>query len=191
MKTIEWQRGAVRFLDQTRLPQEEVYVVTRDAGVIAEAIRALRIRGAPAIGVAAAYGVALAAAGEPRAGAEQRTCTAETIRLLRGTRPTAVNLFKALDRMERTLQSCRADDELAAALLKEAHSIHREDIEACRRIGELGAALLRPGTSVLTHCNAGALATTGIGTALGVIVAAHRQGKIRRVYAGETRPLLQ
>ncbi|HEX9007553.1 MAG TPA: S-methyl-5-thioribose-1-phosphate isomerase, partial [Bacteroidota bacterium] len=102
-----------------------------------------------------------------------------------------VNLFKALDRMERTLQSCRADDDLAAALLKEARSIHREDVEACRRIGELGAALLRPGTSVLTHCNAGALATTGIGTAIGVIVAAHRQGKIRRVYAGETRPLLQ
>ncbi len=193
MKTIEWLDGAVRFLDQTRLPHEEVYVTTKDPAVVAEAIRALRIRGAPAIGVAAAYGTVLAAVPPPGPGpsADPRACVTGAIALLRGTRPTAVNLFHALGRMAKTLERCDRENDLAGALLAEARAIHAEDVEACRRIGELGAALLRPGTSVLTHCNAGALATSGIGTALGVIVTAHRQGKIARVFAGETRPLLQ
>ena len=190
MKTIEWRDGAVRFLDQTRLPHEEVYVVTRDVTVLAEAIRSLRIRGAPLIGVAAAYGVALEAHGLP-SDRNRLGRILQSIELLRATRPTAVNLFKALDRMRLIAENCSGAEDLGRVLLDEANAIRTEDVQACRRISEFGAALLRHGTSVLTHCNAGALATAGVGTALGVITRAHDQGKITRVYVDETRPLLQ
>jgi methylthioribose-1-phosphate isomerase len=194
MVTIEWGEGVVRFLDQTRLPLEERYVETADFERVAEAIRKLEIRGAPAIGVAAAFGVVLAA---QRAGSADdiRANSRRAIHTLGATRPTAVNLFTALGRMSRVLdgkngREVRAED-LRAGLLGEALAIQEEDVVACRRIGELGSSLIRPGSSVLTHCNAGALATAGEGTALSVIFAAARKNCIVRVYVDETRPLLQ
>lgn len=187
---LQWQNGRVTFLDQTCLPHEQVFITTDDVAVIAEAIRSLRVRGAPLIGVAAAYGVALAArhhAGQP----DLRTRVHNAIALLGATRPTAVNLFTALARIQRVIERCKDEDNLPDRVLQEAVLIEGEDVRACARIGEFGAALLPFGISVLTHCNAGALATAGIGTALGVITTAHAQGKIKRVYADETRPLLQ
>ncbi len=187
--TIAWRDGRVVFLDQTLLPGTVREVTTADPLVVAEAIRSLRIRGAPAIGVAAAYGVALASKESSRT-ASMRDTVMNAIRMFRGTRPTAVNLFHAMDRMQRIVDTS-IDEILPDALLQEAERINREDVDACRKIGEFGAALIAPGSSILTHCNAGALATAGQGTALGVIFTAHRQGKIVRVYADETRPLLQ
>jgi methylthioribose-1-phosphate isomerase len=180
MKTIEWRDGSVRFLDQTLLPGEESYVETADYRVVAGAIRALAIRGAPLIGIAAAYAVVLAAReGEPLEAA---------IAHLASTRPTAVNLFAALERMRRAVP---AGQGAADTLLVEARAIHAEDERMCAAIGRHGAPLIPDPAVVVTHCNAGALATGGIGTALGVIVTAAAAGKKLRVYAGETRPLFQ
>ena len=193
MVTIEWAEGQVRFLDQTRLPLEERYVETADVGRVAEAIRRLEIRGAPAIGVAAAFGVVLASQRAVSA-EEVRASSRRAIQILGATRPTAVNLFTALGRMSRVLDEngeAGQGEDLRARLLDEALAIQREDVEACRRIGEIGSSLILPGSSVLTHCNAGALATAGEGTALSVIFAAARKNRITRVYADETRPLLQ
>lgn len=181
MKTIEWRDGSVRFLDQTLLPGEEATVRTDDYRVVADAIRTLRIRGAPLIGIAAAYAVALAA----RAGADVEAAIAH----LAATRPTAVNLFSALGRMERAARAAAGRD-AAERLLQEALAIHAEDEEMCLAIGRNGAALIPDPATVVTHCNAGALATGGIGTALGVIVTAARTGRVK-VFAGETRPLFQ
>ncbi len=182
-RPIEWlSEGKVRFLDQTRLPGDEVWKETADYRVIAEAIRRLEVRGAPLIGIAAAYGLALAA----RSGEDIHTAAAE----LRSTRPTAVNLAWALDRCLRSVDGASgnaASDRLA----QEAVAIHEEDIAANHRMGRLGAELLSTSTSVLTHCNAGALATGGYGTALGVIRSAHEAGTLSHVYVDETRPLLQ
>ncbi len=178
------------FLDQTLLPGCVREVETDDPRVVADAIRRLVIRGAPAIGVAAAFGVALAAR-KATDSSSGRQAAVGAIDLFRGTRPTAVNLFHAMDRMQRVVDASHDGGSLASALLQEAERIHDEDVVACRRIGENGAALIAAGSSVLTHCNAGALATAGLGTALGVILTAHQQGKIVRVYADETRPLLQ
>jgi methylthioribose-1-phosphate isomerase len=176
LSPLRWKGGELELLDQTRLPREEVWIACRDYRAVARAIKEMVVRGAPAIGCAAAYGVALGArAGEP---------LDKVIAHLRSTRPTAVNLFWALERMARVSPST------AAALEKEALAIHREDIDACLAIGRNGAGLLPEGT-VLTHCNAGALATGGFGTALGVVRAAHRAGRKLRVYADETRPFLQ
>jgi methylthioribose-1-phosphate isomerase len=181
---IEWLAdGKVRFLDQTLLPNEEVWVETSDYRVVAEAIRRLQVRGAPLIGVAAAYGLALAAAAE------------EDIELaaseLRGTRPTAANLAWALDRMLGVARTSATPTDTPKLLAEEARRIHKEDIEANRKIGAYGAELLREQSTVLTHCNAGSLATGGYGTALGVIRSAAAQGRLQRVIATETRPLLQ
>lgn len=183
MTTIEWRDGSVRFLDQTLLPGEESYVTTSDYRVVAGAIRALAIRGAPLIGIAAAYAVVLAA----REGAG----VGEAVAHLAATRPTAVNLFSALERMGRAARSIPAGPGSADALLGEALAIHREDAEMCASIGRHGAALIPDPAVIVTHCNAGALATGGIGTALGVIVTAAAAGKKIRVFAGETRPLFQ
>jgi methylthioribose-1-phosphate isomerase len=194
MITVEWLDGKIRYLDQTRLPSEEVYVETDQIPVLAEAIRSLRIRGAPAIGVAAAFGMLLAVDGRTFAGLDDLRSTIEsTAAILESTRPTAVNLFAAVDRMRRVAgdPSSAGPAELLMRLRIEAMLIYREDVESCRRIGEIGAALLKPGSTVLTHCNAGALATAGEGTALAVITTAARQGKIERVYVDETRPLFQ
>jgi methylthioribose-1-phosphate isomerase len=167
----------VVMLDQRRLPQAEEYLRLSRVEEVAEAIESLAVRGAPAIGIAAAYGVVLGAArgDEPQ----------ETTARLRRTRPTAVNLAWALDRMARVV---RRD---AASLAAEARAIHREDVAACRAMGSIGAAHVPDEATVLTHCNAGALATGGYGTALGVIRAAREQGKRVRVVACETRPVLQ
>jgi methylthioribose-1-phosphate isomerase len=194
MKAVDWIDGRVRFIEQTLLPLEERYVETDDIHVVAEAITALRIRGAPAIGVAAAFGVLLGVKNSHGRAAEPFQKRFESsVALLAGTRPTAVNLFNVLERMRSAFLRAHggSDETIYAALEREARDVQKEDIESCRRIGEFGAGLIQPGSSILTHCNAGALATAGDGTALSVVTAAHRQGKVRRVYADETRPLLQ
>ena len=181
---IRWDEDAVVILDQTRLPQEEVYLRCRQVGQVAQAIRTLQVRGAPLIGIAAAYGLALAARGEAQ-GMQQRI--ADAAEILRATRPTARNLFWAIDRM----LSRAAAGATAGELAQEALAIHREDAETCRLIAENGRALIPHGAGVLTICNTGALATGGEGTALAVIKAAHAAGNPVKVLACETRPLLQ
>ena len=194
IETILFRDGQVRFLDQTRLPADEIYVTTGDWQELAAAIRTLAIRGAPAIGVAAAMGVALAA----RRAAELETedigqAVESAIQGLGATRPTAVNLFWALDRMRQAAARAgdRGPEALAEALKTEAEAIHAEDLAMSRRIGEHGAALVPEGGRVLTHCNAGGLATGGLGTALAVLYAAQAAGKRFEVLVDETRPLLQ
>jgi methylthioribose-1-phosphate isomerase len=193
-RTIDWNGGAVVMLDQTRLPTEVIYRRYESAEEVAEAIRSMVIRGAPAIGVAAAMGIAL---GMKEAGAssiadlERRMETLS--KAFAATRPTAVNLFWAIDRMRRTFESARGltPAGAVAALEKEALLIRDEDIEMNRRMGRNGEPLIPESARVLTHCNAGALATAGYGTALGVIRAAVEKGKKVRVLADETRPFLQ
>ncbi len=189
--TIEWLGDRVRFLDQARLPLREVYCETDDCGVLARAIRSLSIRGAPLIGIAAAYGVVLAAGKALRNGHPISAAVAAAVAALRATRPTAVNLFWALDRMSAAATADGTPEQIVARLAEEAIAIHREDAAMCRAIGEAGASLIPERSSVLTHCNAGALATGGEGTALGVLFAAHRAGRVRRVFASETRPAFQ
>ncbi len=174
------RRDLVRLLDQRRLPAEETWLELSTAGEVAEAIRTLAVRGAPAIGVAAAYGVAV----EARRGAGGARLR-EAAALLARARPTAVNLAWAVRRISGLIEAG------PEALLAEAHAIRDEDEAACRRMGALGAPLLPRGATVLTHCNAGALATAGYGTALGVIRAAHEAGNPVKVLAGETRPFFQ
>ncbi len=179
IKPICWQGDHLQLLDQRLLPLEEHYLVVRSAAEVAGAIHDMVVRGAPAIGIAAAYGVALAA----RAGDDLNTA----LSVLEASRPTAVNLHWALARMRQKI-SAGADP---AALLSEAKAIHAEDLAMNHRMGDLGAALFTKPVSVLTHCNTGALATGGHGTALGVIRTAHALGRLKQVYAGETRPWLQ
>ena len=179
IRAVQWQGDHLRLLDQRLLPGEERWIECRDAAAVTEAIRSLAVRGAPAIGIAAAWGVAMAA--------QQGVPLEPVLTTLRAARPTAVNLMWALDRMKRRL-AAGAD---ADALLREAQAIQDEDLAANRRMGELGAGLIAPGSGVLTHCNTGSLATAGYGTALGVIRAGVAAGRIARVYAGETRPWQQ
>jgi methylthioribose-1-phosphate isomerase len=194
MTSVEWVAGKVRFIDQTRLPAEEVTVETSDYRVVAEAIRTLQIRGAPAIGVAAAFGVLLAVDDKQVASPEDLGKKLyEAINYLSQTRPTAVNLFGALNRMRRAYEQARNSARVSiwSHLELEARAIQQEDIEACHKIGELGAELIQQGSSVLTHCNTGALATAGDGTAQSIITTAARQKKILRVFVDETRPHFQ
>ncbi len=192
--TVEWKDGAVCLLDQSRLPGTVAVLTCRDYRAVADAIRDLKVRGAPAIGVTAALGVALGAQAvrtsdfPPFAKAVLEVCDH-----LAATRPTAVNLFWAIERMKRKLETSRALPiaEIKQALLAEAQAILEEDIALCKTMGRHGAELIRDGQTVLTHCNAGALATAGYGTALGVIRAAWEQGKKIHVIADETRPVLQ
>lgn len=179
-------------LDQRKLPTQEEYATYTDVDGVANGIRAMVIRGAPAIGVAAGYGVALAAH-TARPGDDLDQVLGRSFDLLSRTRPTAVNLFWALDRMKLCFAENRSQslETIRSALLKEAQSIHTEDEIVCRAIGEFGADLIPDGATVLTHCNAGALATADHGTALAVIRAAVNQGKKIRVLADETRPYLQ
>jgi methylthioribose-1-phosphate isomerase len=180
IRAVLWQGDHLRLLDQRRLPFEETHIDCRSAAEVAQAIRDLAVRGAPAIGIAAAWGVVLAARQDP---SRLDAAIAE----LRAARPTAVNLMWALDRMA----GVRAEGDLAAAFEREAQAIQDEDLAANRHMGALGAHLLGHGVGVLTHCNTGSLATAGYGTALGVIRAGYGDGSIARVYAGETRPWLQ
>jgi methylthioribose-1-phosphate isomerase len=184
---IVWRGDALYLLDQRLLPGKVQFMRLATAAQTAAAIRDMVVRGAPAIGITAAYGVVLAVL---HRGEQWREWLHEDLQQLAAARPTAVNLFWALRRMQRLADTIDADD-AAARLLQEARLIHQQDIAANRRIGELGAALLQQPTTVITHCNAGALATGGYGTALGVIRCAHAQGKITQVYADETRPWLQ
>lgn len=191
--TIEWKDNRVVMIDQTKLPREETYVECRTYEDVADAIKRMVIRGAPAIGVAAGMGIALGAVNVPtddRAGFVSEVKRISGVIL--GTRPTAVNLSWAVKRMLRVLEEGEGGvDELKAILVKEARDILDEDIETCRNIGKAGAGLIRDNSAVLTHCNAGALATGGYGTALGVIRAAVEGGKNIKVIATETRPFLQ
>lgn len=188
IESVEWieKDGALRLLDQRALPGREAYLVCRTVEDAALAIENMTVRGAPAIGIAAAYGVVLAAAGG-------RGAVLEAIERLARTRPTAVNLFEALNRMRAILEvePSLEGKGLAGLLLDEALRIHEADVEANRRMGTCGAELLPKTAVVLTHCNAGAIATGGHGTALGVLRSAREAGKTVRVYADETRPLLQ
>jgi methylthioribose-1-phosphate isomerase len=186
-------RGYLRLIDQTRLPTEFIEIDCHDVPTVWEAIKLLRVRGAPAIGVAAAYGAVIGARSlghdDP---AVVRRALAEATAYLRTSRPTAVNLFWALDRMD-VAGSAKLDDasKLLSRLLDEAHAIAEEDRAMCRAIGKHGAELVAHGEGILTHCNAGGLATADYGTALAVIFSAQEQGKHVRVFADETRPLLQ
>lgn len=192
-RTMEYRDGVLRLIDQRLLPAEEIYVECRTEGEVAESIRSMVVRGAPAIGVAAAYGVAVAA--QRAAGAsprEQREVLERAAALLGTTRPTAVNLFWAIERMRAAIRESRSSGpKLAQELLALAEEMRCEDLAICHRIGDIGAELLPGNVSLLTHCNAGALATTGYGTAAGVIRSGFRDGKVKRVFVDETRPFLQ
>ncbi len=191
VRAVELRDGAVHLIDQRVLPLEVRYEVCRDARQVAAAITDMVVRGAPAIGVTAAYGVVLAAAGAYRAaGPGWRAAMAGDMECLRASRPTAVNLHWALARMEEAMAGLGAEDP-TVPLTGAATRLHAEDIEANRRMGVLGAALLPKGARLLTHCNTGALATGGYGTALGVVRAAAARGGVAAVYADETRPWLQ
>lgn len=194
VQTLKWQDNALVLLDQTRLPEEVIYETCSDVETIAQAIEVLMVRGAPAIGLAAAYGVVVGAQEaidcDP---AEFRRRVEASIDRLARTRPTAVNLFWALDQM-RALLSTHPDSgnqTIRDALLTTADHLFEEDRRICRQMGHNGAELLRDGSQVITHCNAGGLATADYGTALGVIYAAQEAGKNVAVFADETRPLLQ
>lgn len=201
-RTLWWDEraGALRMIDQTLLPGTCEVLNCHDAAAVAEAIRTLRVRGAPAIGVAAAYGLVLGArdtlAADPAMDASAiLPAVREVAGMLRATRPTAVNLGWALDRMLTVASAAAVRGDVPASLperlLEEAHAIAAEDAAACRAMGELGAGLIEDGATVLTHCNAGALATAGMGTALAPIFVAHQRGTRVHVYVDETRPVLQ
>ena len=190
LRTLEWVGGVdgcLRLIDQTRLPTEVVRLDCRDVETLFEAIRNLRVRGAPAIGVAAAYGVCIAAQGD------DSNALPIAIERLASSRPTAVNMFWALERMRNVVELSPGStlSDLRARLLTEARAIHEVARRTCREIGRFGATLLADGASVLTHCNAGGLATSEYGTALAVMFAAHDDGKRLHVFVDETRPLLQ
>lgn len=193
-RTIEWRDNTVIMIDQTRLPTEERYVACSDYTSVAEAIKGMVVRGAPAIGVAAAMGVALGAREIIADTQESFFRQLENVcDVLARTRPTAVNLFWAIERMKRTAEALKGQplDVIRAGLQDEAIAIEQEDLAICKALGRNGADLIPQGATVLTHCNAGGLATAGYGTALGVIRAAHEAGKQIQVFADETRPWLQ
>jgi methylthioribose-1-phosphate isomerase len=194
IKTLEWTDSGVRFIDQTKLPTEETYLTCTSCEQVADAIRTMVVRGAPAIGVAAAMGLALGVknSGAASVGELKREFD-RCCELVRATRPTAVNLFWAIRRMQSKFESqkLRPLPQLKQALIEEAQRMFAEDIAANQAMGRLGATLMPATGGVLTHCNAGALATCGYGTALGVIRSAVEQGKKIQVYADETRPFLQ
>lgn len=193
IRAVIWENGLLKLLDQRLLPHEQVYLEYEEAESVAAAIKQMVVRGAPAIGITAAYGVVLAARHRFAQNPTQWRASMEPdFSVLAHSRPTAVNLFWALERMGRKLFQLPEGQDPEPALLAEAVAIHQEDIAANYRMGELGAALLEgEGRGVLTHCNAGSLATGGYGTALGVIRSAFSAGKVARVFADETRPWLQ
>jgi len=196
LPTIELQDDVIVMVDQRKLPGQEVYVRCRNAQEVAKAIRTMVIRGAPAIGVAAAMGIALGMKKSSARGTRQYAVEFQKMcDMMAATRPTAVNLFWAIDRMKRVFaegaQAGESAEELSARLERESRRIHDEDVASCRAMGAFGAEMVPDGARVLTHCNAGALATAGYGSALGVIRAAVEQGKTVAVFADETRPFLQ
>jgi methylthioribose-1-phosphate isomerase len=194
IQTLEWTDSGVRFIDQTKLPMEETYVVCKTHEQVADVIRNMVVRGAPAIGVAAAMGIALGVKNSKASTVGELKPEFDQIcELIGKTRPTAVNLFWAIARMREKFESLRIRPlpQIKQSLIEESRRMHAEDIAANQAMGRHGAALMPASGGVLTHCNAGALATCGYGTALGVIRAAVEQGKKIHVYADETRPFLQ
>jgi len=194
IQTLEWTDKGVRFIDQTKLPTEEVYVLCATYQQVADVIRNMVVRGAPAIGVAAAMGIALGVKNsKAETGSDLKKDFESICKAIAETRPTAVNLFWAIRRMQDKFESLRVRPvaQIQSALIEEAQRMHAEDIAANQAMGRHGATLMPSSGGVLTHCNAGALATAGYGTALGVIRAAIEQGKKIHVYADETRPFLQ
>src|SRR5262245_7411938 len=196
LPTIDWQDDVVVMIDQRKLPTKEIYVRCRTSNEVAKAIKTMVIRGAPAIGVAAAMGLALGVKKSSATGTRQLTTEfVKNCDVMAATRPTAVNLFWAIDRMKRVfgevVQAGASVQDVGRRLEAEARAIHDEDVASCRALGMHGATLVPAEATVLTHCNAGALATAGYGTALGVIRAAAETGKAVRVLADETRPFLQ
>jgi methylthioribose-1-phosphate isomerase len=194
VRTVEWKDGAVRLLDQSLLPEKVAFLDCRDYQAVARAITELRVRGAPAIGVTAAMGVALGAQSVNAMSYDSFSyAMLEVFDCLAATRPTAVNLFWAIERMKRMVAALRGRPvaEIKRRLVEESQRILDEDIAMNKAMGRHGAALVKDGHTILTHCNAGALATAGYGTALGVVRAAWEEGKKIRVLADETRPVLQ
>jgi methylthioribose-1-phosphate isomerase len=194
ISTLEWTDSGVRFLDQTKLPTEETYVTCRTPTQVADVIRNMVVRGAPAIGVAAAMGIALGVKNsKAQSVGELKPEFDQICEVMGKTRPTAVNLFWAIRRMQEKFELLRVRPlpQIKQTLIEEAQRMHAEDIAANQAMGRHGATLMPASGGVLTHCNAGALATCGYGTAIGVIRAAVEQGKKIHVYAGETRPFLQ
>ncbi len=193
MRTIEWRNGTVQTIDQTRLPTETVLIRLKTCDEVADAIRTMRIRGAPLLGASAAFALALTAYNSHAKTVERLIQELkESGEKIRRTRPTAVNLFWALDRILSKVETFRGNvKDLATFVIEEANRIADEDVQANHMIGKHGAELIKDGDTVLTHCNAGALATVDYGTALGVVRAATEQGKHVKVFADETRPLLQ
>jgi methylthioribose-1-phosphate isomerase len=196
LPTIDWQGDVIVMVDQRKLPAQEIYIRCRNAQEVARAIRTMVIRGAPAIGVSAAMGIALGMRRSTAKGTKQFAVEFQKIcDMMAATRPTAVNLFWAIDRMKRVFaesaQAGASPEEIADRLAVEARAIHDEDVASCRTMGAFGADVVPDGARVLTHCNAGALATAGYGSALGVIRAAVERGKKIAVFADETRPFLQ
>jgi methylthioribose-1-phosphate isomerase len=187
-KTIEYRKGKLKLIDQTKLPLEEKYIITDDYNRIAEAIEKLEVRGAPAIGVAAAYALAI---GINRTEKISEASFQKICERIGKTRPTAVNLFWAIERMKNVFNSYKNSTVLKVKLIEEAIKIHNEDIDTCRKISENGQKIFKTRSTVLTHCNTGKLATGGEGTALGIIILGYKRGLVEFVYADETRPLLQ
>ncbi len=188
--TLEWLDDRILLLDQRLLPAEEVYFECKSIQELAHAIKTLAVRGAPAIGIAAAYGAVIAALETAESDSFINQCCGK-LDILAATRPTAVNLFHCLDIQRSILQSSPSRTVAITRLLESAHKLYEEDLEASRIMGRLGADLLPENCTILTHCNAGGLATAGLGTALSVIYEAHSRGILAEVYADETRPLLQ
>jgi methylthioribose-1-phosphate isomerase len=192
MKPVEWLGDKLRIIDQTKLPEKTAFIETVDYHEVVTAIKELKVRGAPAIGVATAYGIAL---GALRVNADSKDDflirLEEILQAFSASRPTAVNLFGAVGRMKQAATANRDFSAMKQLLIDEATRIHAEEQEATERLSKLGADLIEDGATVMTHCNAGPLATAGYGTALGIIIAAKEQGKKIAVIANETRPLLQ
>lgn len=192
MKAIRWLNNKIEIIDQTRLPQQEVYLQLFSYQEVAQAINGMKVRGAPMIGVTAAYGIALGAQAIETDSQDKFLAELRHIaEVLASTRPTAVNLFRAIERMTAAAQVQKDITSMKAALIAEAKKIHTGEKQATKQISRFGAEIIGDGFTILTHCNAGALATAGYGTALGVIKAAKAQGKRIHVIATETRPLLQ
>jgi methylthioribose-1-phosphate isomerase len=191
VRTIEWRDCKLRILDQSKLPGEQIFADLNNYHDVVRAIKEMRVRGAPAIGVAVAYGIVLGASGIKTTSRDEFLIQLnQVMQAFAASRPTAVNLFRAINRMKK---AARGDGvtEIKISLINEAKRIHREEVTATKKLSQLGAELIKDGFTVLTHCNAGPLATAGYGTALGVIKAAKEQGKKVSVFVTETRPLLQ
>ena len=192
MNSIEWFGESVRFIDQSKLPREESYISTSDYRVISHAIRTLKVRGAPLLGIAAGYAAALAALNSHAENMEVFRDEFEAVLSeLQSTRPTAVNLLWGLNKLREVVRESPTVEDAKRRVVERAVELHADDAERCKRIGEHGAGLLRTCKNVLTHCNTGSLATGGEGTALNIIKTAYRMGFVKTVIMGETRPLFQ